>query len=97
FQCHVSGALDGPLIILFEQDGTDQPDHSSSHNVASFQWKALVQRDSLRSQYGEGFRIGLLTEAPRGAPGQAREGAHGPAQGDGTGSADRVRGEPSSA
>jgi hypothetical protein len=36
-------------------------------------------------------------ELNRCAPGQAREGAHGPAHGDGTGSADRVRGEPGSA
>lgn len=25
FQCHVSGALDGPLIVLLKQDGADEP------------------------------------------------------------------------
>jgi hypothetical protein len=24
-QCHVAVALDGPLVVLFEQDRTDQP------------------------------------------------------------------------
>ncbi len=24
FQCHVSGALDGPFVVLFEQDSSDQ-------------------------------------------------------------------------
>ena len=26
FQCHVAAALDGPLIVLFEQDRRDQSD-----------------------------------------------------------------------
>ena len=26
FQAHVAGALDGPFIVLFEQDGADQAD-----------------------------------------------------------------------
>src|SRR5271165_32094 len=26
FQGHVAGALDGPFVVLFEQDGADQPD-----------------------------------------------------------------------
>jgi hypothetical protein len=29
FQCHVAGALDGPLVILFEQQCTDQADDRS--------------------------------------------------------------------
>ena len=24
FQCHVAGALDGPFVVLFEQDGPDE-------------------------------------------------------------------------
>lgn len=26
FQGHVADALDGPLIVLFKEDGTDEPD-----------------------------------------------------------------------
>ena len=26
FQCHVAGSLDGPFIVLFEEQGTDQSD-----------------------------------------------------------------------
>src|SRR6266700_8179867 len=29
FQAHVAGALDGPFLVLFQQQGADQADHGS--------------------------------------------------------------------
>lgn len=60
FERHVA-VLELPLVVLFEQDGSDEPRDDASYNVANFVWRALLDRDSLRARYGEGFRNGPMT------------------------------------
>ena len=77
---HVA-VLQLPFIILLQQHRTDQPDDGRSHNVANFEWRALLRRDSMKAHYGEGFLAGHLdgqapaasSHAGGGADGAARE------------------------
>ena len=74
-------SLNGPFIVLLEQDGADQADDGRSHNVANFEWRALLRRDSMKAHYGEGFLAGYsgdrapagILHARGGADGAARE------------------------
>jgi hypothetical protein len=92
YKRHVAGALHRPFVILFQQQGADQPGDSSSHNVATFNWYVLLERGNLRARYGEGFRGGL-TGQRQGAPGQPQESTHGPTEGRcGVAGADELRG-----
>lgn len=56
-QCHVAGTLDGPFIILLEEDRADEASDDDLHNVAivDFEWTVVLERAQLRPRYREGF------------------------------------------
>src|SRR5690242_21951043 len=49
----------------------------SSHNLANFEWRTLLRRDSMKAHYGEGFPAGQtaagIPDAGGGADGAARD------------------------
>src|SRR3954464_1748282 len=72
--------LEQPLVVGFQQHGTDQALDSASHNIADFAWRASLDRDDLRAKYGEGFRAGVLTRLHRSSAAPPEDRAYGSAQ-----------------